>query len=119
MTLPRTIFRLGLCSLTLPAVLRAQHQPGWEIEALTEKGVAQYDLKEPHLLRGTGGVVVRYGGAVLTAETIALDQQSGEAIAEGKVLIQHDEQIWAGDRIRYNFKTRAIQAEQFRTGKPP
>ena len=113
----RTISALVLCFMVVS--LYAQQQAGWEIEALSDKGLAEYDLDDPHLLRGTGGVLVKYGGAVLTAETVTLDQQSGEALAEGKVRIQRDEQIWVGDKIRYNFKTREIQAEQFRTGKPP
>jgi len=112
----RTISALVLCFMVVS--LYAQQQAGWEIEALSDKGLAEYDLDDPHLLRGTRrpGQVC---GAVLTAETVTLDQQSGEALAEGKVRIQRDEQIWVGDKIRYNFKTREIQAEQFRTGKPP
>ena len=44
---------------------------------------------------------------------------TGEVVADGAVRIQRDEQIWVGEHIRYNFKTRQMEAEQFRTGKPP
>jgi len=89
------------------------------MNGLFEKSLVEADIDEPHRLRGTGGVLFTYAGALLTAETIFFDPQSGEALAEGDVRIQRDEQIWVGDKIRYNFKTREIQAEQFRTGKPP
>ena len=119
MTRLSPIFALVLCSLAVPAALRAQQQPAWEMNGLFEKSLVEADIDEPHRLRGTGGVSFTYAGALLTAETIFFDPQSGEALAEGDVRIQRDEQIWVGDKIRYNFKTREIQAEQFRTGKPP
>ena len=109
---------LVLCSLTLPGVLRAQQQPSWEIKPLEEEGEVEYSWKTG-VMTATNGVVVTYGDAVLAADRITLDQQSGEALAEGHVRIQRDEQIWAGEKIRYNFKSREIHAEQFRTGKPP
>ena len=64
-------------------------------------------------------MLVRYGSAFLTADQVSVNQQSGEVIADGNVRIQSEEQIWAGEHIRYNFKTRQMEAEQFRTGKTP
>jgi lipopolysaccharide assembly outer membrane protein LptD (OstA) len=109
---------LALCSLAVPGVLRAQQQPAWEIKPLSEEGEVEYSFKTGMMI-ATNGVVITYGDAVLAADRVTLDQQSGEALAEGHVRIQRDEQIWAGETIRYNFKTREIRAEQFRTGKPP
>src|SRR5690349_20732548 len=108
---------LVLCSLAVPGVLRAQQQPEWKIEALSEESEVEYSFTG--IMIATNGVVITYGDAVLAADRVTLDQQSGEALAEGHVRIQRDEQIWAGETIRYNFKTREIHAEQFRTGKPP
>lgn len=86
------------------------------MEGLLEESLVEYTT---NFVRGTGGVRISYGGAVLTAEKIELDTQSGETLAEGKVYIQRNEQIWVGEKIRYNFKNNSIQAEQFRTGKYP
>ena len=96
---------LALCVLALPGALRAQQRPGWEIEALNEQGwvgVRFPDRPGP----GTNGVLVRYGSAFLTADQVSVNQQSGEVIADGNVRIQSEEQIWAGEHIRYNFKTQ-------------
>ena len=40
-------------------------------------------------------------------------------VADGHVRIQEGEHLWASEHISYNFKTRQIEAEQFRTGDPP
>ena len=109
---------LALCVLALPSALRAQQRPGWEIEALNDQGWAEFDF-QTGLGAGTNGVLVRYGGAFLTADQVTVNQQSGEVIADGHVRIQSEEQIWAGEHIRYNFKTHQMEAQQFRTGRTP
>ena len=109
---------LILCALALPGALRAQQQPAWEMEALTEQGWAEFDF-QTGLGLGTNGVLVRYGSAFLTADQVGVNQQSGEVTADGHVRVQNVEQLWVGDHIRYNFKTRQMEAEQFRTGKAP
>jgi len=93
-------------------------QPAWQVEALTSGGEASYDLATGRMT-GTGGVVVRYGDTVLTADRVSVDQETGETIAEGRVRIQHQGQIWVGEKIRYNFFTRQMRSESFRTGAPP
>jgi lipopolysaccharide assembly outer membrane protein LptD (OstA) len=112
----RPTITLVLCLLTLPLAVFAQQQPTWEMEGLLEGSLVEYT---PEFSRGSGGVRISYSGAVLTAEKVELDNQSGEVLAEGKVFIQRNEQIWVGERIRYNFKNKSIEAEQFRTGKYP
>jgi LPS-assembly protein len=109
---------LALCVLALPVALRAQQRPGWVIEALDENGWAEFDFQTGQG-RGTNGVLVRYGSAFLTADQVSVNQQSGEVIADGNVHIQSEEQMWAGEHIRYNFRTKMIEAEQFRTGRTP
>jgi lipopolysaccharide assembly outer membrane protein LptD (OstA) len=109
---------LVLCVLGLPGTLGAQQRPGWEIEALNDKGWAEFDF-QTGLGGGTGGVLVRYGSAFLTADQVSVNQESGEVVADGDVRIQSEEQLWAGEHIRYNFKTHQMEAEQFRTGKTP
>ena len=109
---------LALCVLAFPATLRAQQQPAWEIEALNDQGWAEFNF-QTGLGVGTNGVLVRYGNAFVTADRVTVNQQSGEVVADGNVRIQSEEQIWAGEHIRYNFKTRQIEARQFRTGQAP
>ena len=109
---------LALCVLALPGTLRAQQRPGWELEALNEQGWVEFNV-QTGMGSGTNGVLVRYGSAFVTADQVSVNQQSGEVVADGNVHIQSEDQLWAGEHIRYNFKTRQMQAEQFRTGKAP
>jgi LPS-assembly protein len=109
---------LALCALAFPGALWAQQQQAWEMEALSDRGWAEFDF-QTGLGRGTNGVLVRCGTAFLTADQVSVNQQSGEVIADGQVRIQREDQIWVGEHIRYNFKTRLMEAEQFRTGKAP
>lgn len=108
----------ALCVLGLPGAVWAQQKPGWEIEALNDRGWAEFDFQTGQGM-GTNGVLVRYGSAFLTADQVSVNQQSGEVVADGNVRIQREEQIWVGEHIRYNFKTSQMEAEQFRTGKTP
>jgi lipopolysaccharide assembly outer membrane protein LptD (OstA) len=107
-----------------PSVSFAQEQSSWEVMALNQVvpgapvGNVVYDMSSG-LAHGTNGVCVRYGGSVLTADSATLNQQTGEAIADGNVRIEEGEQIWLGEHIRFNFKTHQMQSEQFRTGEPP
>ncbi|MCX6929009.1 MAG: hypothetical protein NT154_38220, partial [Verrucomicrobia bacterium] len=114
----RFMLALAFCALALPGALRAQQLPGWEIEALNDQGWAEYDF-QTGLAMGTNGMLVRYGSAFLTAEQVGVNQQSGEVVADGNVRIQSEEQIWAGEHVRFNFRTKQIEAQQFRTGKTP
>jgi LPS-assembly protein len=67
----------------------------------------------------TNEVLVMYQGAVLTADRATVDKESGEVVADGHVHIQQDNQIWIGEHMRYNYKTRQMIGEEFRTGKAP
>jgi lipopolysaccharide assembly outer membrane protein LptD (OstA) len=118
MTRLRFMLTLALCALALPGALRGQQQPVWEMEALTDQGWAEFDF-QTGLGLGTNGVLVRYGSAFLTADQVGVNQQSGDVTADGNVRIQSQEQVWVGEHARYNFKTRQMEAEQFRTGKAP
>jgi LPS-assembly protein len=118
MTRLRFMLTLALCALALPGTLRAQQQPVWEMEALTDQGWAEFDF-QTGLGRGTNGVLVRYGTAFLTADQVGVNQQSGDVTADGNVRVQSEDQVWVGEHVRYNFKTRQMEAEQFRTGKVP
>lgn len=119
MTNPRHILAFltaAFCALTAAAA--STNQPEWIVEALSPEGWFDYDPVSG-IAHGTNGLVVKYGGAVLTAERVTLNQQTGEAEADGRVRILRENQVWVSEHLRYNFKTRQMRAEQFRTGRAP
>jgi lipopolysaccharide assembly outer membrane protein LptD (OstA) len=114
----RAVLTLTLSVLALPAALRAQQALPWFITPLPGGENIEYDMSTREA-RGTNGVMVRYGDAVLTARQIVANPASGIVVADGRVRIQQGEQLWASEHIVYNFRTKQIQAEQFRTGQAP
>ncbi|HTV60946.1 MAG TPA: hypothetical protein VMH30_00100 [Verrucomicrobiae bacterium] len=120
----RPITLLIFFAAMVPAIVTAQEQSGWEMEALHDVlpsspvGEWMYDFGT-QISRGTNGVLISYRGTVLTADTVTVNQETGEARADGNVRIYQSGQIWLGEHIDYNFKTRRMRTEQFRTGHPP
>lgn len=106
-------FALGSC---LGVWCGLAQELAWEIEALGPDSAFVYDPTTGQAT-GTNGVVVRYDDALLTAQRVTVNQTTGDAEAEGTVRIQRGTQIWAGERLRYNFFTREIEAATFRTGE--
>ena len=102
----------------------AQEEQSWEVQALnqiipgTVEGRVDYDMGSG-LATGTNGVFVRYGAAVLTADSATVNMKTGDVQADGNVRIESGNQIWVGDHIFYNFKSRQMRSEQFRTGRSP
>jgi LPS-assembly protein len=121
MTRARNLFAFTAVLLLTPWVLCGQPAPQseWVVQSLRgEAGGVVYDF-QTGIATATNGVLIKYGGAVLTAERAALNQASGEVVADGQVRIQQGDQLWASEHVRYNFKTRQMQAQQFRTGETP
>ena len=108
------LFTACLCGLALNA--RAAEETTFVIEA--PDGSLGFDLNSGEVTY-TNGVVVRYTGAVLSAKKARLNQSSGEVVAEGGVRLQQNNEVWYGERIEYNFKTRQILSTEFRAGQPP
>jgi LPS-assembly protein len=107
----------------IPLSVLAQEPPAWEVWALNQvvpglNITGQITFTSTNA-SGTNGVFVRYGDATLMADSATVDFQTGEAVADGKVHIEHGDQLWLGEHINYNFKTRQMRSEEFRTGKPP
>jgi LPS-assembly protein len=68
----------------------------------------------------TNGVVLKYGDTTLMAKTIQVNPQTTESFAQGDVIILREgAQIWRGERIHYNFKTRVMSTSSFRAGQLP
>jgi LPS-assembly protein len=102
------------------AVAQQRVEPHIEIEAASE---VSYQTNGE--VSATNGVVVRYltddksSNAVLTADRMMANQDTGDIFAEGSVRLQREDQTWIGDKLHYNFITREMDGEQFRTGKQP
>src|SRR5476649_2360091 len=85
----------------LPSAAFAQEQPSWEVQALNQVvpgapiGNVVYDMASG-TAHGTNGVFVRYGATVMTADSVSVNSQTGEAVADGKVHISMGGQIWTG-----------------------
>ena len=92
----------------------AQEQPRIIIESPQE---AEYDPKT-RLASGTN-ITIRYQDVVLTAHKATWNEQTGEVVAEGKVRLEGQGQLWAGDELHYNLRTRRFLGERFRTGQRP
>jgi lipopolysaccharide assembly outer membrane protein LptD (OstA) len=116
------IVALAFLSAFFPFLVFAQEQPTWDIQALNNviPGLPIGSIfMQGDTATGTNGVYVKYGETVLTADTVSLNQQSGDVVADGHVRIETGDQLWVGEHITYNFKTRQMRSEQFRTGKSP
>ena len=102
----------------------AQEAASWEFQALSQiipgspEGQVFYD-PAAGTATGTNGIYIRYGTAALTADNAVVNTKTGDVQADGHVRIQSSDMLWIGDHIQYNFKTRRMQSEQFRTGRSP
>ncbi len=108
-----------------PLVSLAQEPLAWELGGLNQiipgapVGVLEMDISGK-TVTGTNGIYVKYGDTVLTADTVSVDKDTGEAVADGHVRIERQGgQIWTGEHMTYNFKTHLMRSAQFRTGKSP
>lgn len=98
-------------------------------QQLTDKIVIQNrDANNPAALwfetvnrigHGTNGVFINYKGTILTADSVAVDQNTGKAIADGHVRIQQGDQVMIGEHVQYDFNTHDMVTDQFRSGKAP
>jgi len=115
------IVAAALFLLLTSCLVRAQEtSSAIEIKTLKNDGgtYVTHDMRN-NTATGTNGVFINYNGTVLIADSVFVDENSGQAIADGKVRIQQGEQLWTGEHIRYNFKTHEMISDQFRSGKPP
>lgn len=96
----------------------AQEAPELQVDALSEAGSVEYE-ETTGVISDPAGVRVTYGDASLIAQKITLDRRTTEVQAEGHVRLQRGSEVWSGERLRYNFLTRQMQADFFRTGQAP
>jgi len=58
------------------------------------------------LLIADGNVAVQQVGASLRAQHVTVNQETGEIIAIGNVVMLRENNLWEGEKLIYNFKTR-------------
>src|ERR1035438_4298031 len=95
-----------LCAI-FPFAAMAQEPPTWDIQALSQiiPGLKAGSITmQGDTVIGTNGVYVKYGPTVLTADTVSLNQQSGDVVADGHVRIETGDLLWVGEHVTYNFK---------------
>jgi hypothetical protein len=117
-----TIAVLVMLSGFLPRLVWAQAEPTLEVGALNQylHGAITGEVAYVNgSWSGTNGIYVKRGDTVLTADNASVNPLTGEVVADGQVRIEEEGQLWAGEHIRYNFKTHIMRSEQFRTGRPP
>lgn len=108
----------GLAVGLAAALLGAEPAPELEIRALSGEGVVEYD-ETSGVITDPAGVEVTYRDAILKAQRIQLNRQTTEVEAEGGVRLQRGQEVWRGEHLRYNFTTRQMYTESFRTGYLP
>jgi len=126
MTKLPAILALIFCAVIFPPVAFAQDEAGFVVQALnqvlpgTVEGKVDYDFAAG-TATGTNGVYINYhdGEATMTADSASLNWTNRDVEADGNVRIESGNMLWAGDHIHYNFKTRLMRSEQFRTGRSP
>lgn len=71
----------------------------------------------------TGGIIAQGRGVTVTARAATYDRVTQVISAEGQVVIrfasQGEARVWRGEKARFNFLTRQVEAEDFRLEQPP
>ncbi|MFM7806093.1 MAG: LPS-assembly protein LptD [Verrucomicrobiota bacterium] len=119
---------LVACTLTAlaqePAPKAAKADPSM-IRIESRDGLGEVELSpDARTASAKNGVVVRWKGSTVSAQTVHLDQEKGEALAEGDVVVEYasdcGERIrWKGQQVRFDFLQKKVDAGQFRFGAGP
>ena len=78
---------------------------------ITSDGANRY---EGGIYYAENNVTVTYGGDVLMADQVHFNPTTKEATAKGNVRLYKMDQIYRGDLLTYNFRTKKILSEKFR-----
>ena len=120
----RHLFRIGAVAASLTAIARgADTEPTVEGTYLTPDSYFVFNF-ETETMVATNGATVKYldskgEESTLTANWIRYNPASGEAEAGGTATLRQGAQVWTGDLIDYNFKSKVMKTGAFRTGASP
>ena len=113
MHMARAFLFLLLCG----AMARSAQDTNWVVNFLSPDFV-EYDTATGTAIV-TNGIIVKYGGATLSARKARANEKTGLVEAEGDVYLEREGRIWRSDRMRYNFYTGEVLGSDFRTGQAP
>lgn len=122
---PATVLALAVCAAIFLPSASAQQEESFVVKSLsmiTHTAVeGEVEYHPDGTITATNGIYVNYneGVVVLTADSAFVDTKTADVDADGHVRIQSSDMLWVGEHIHYNFKTHAMQSEQFRTGRLP
>lgn len=92
------------------------------VRSLDPSGRGEFDLNQGKIA-ASGGIIAQGRGVTLTARSATYDRVNQVISAEGQVVIRFtsmgETRVWRGEKARYNFQSRRIEAEDFRLGQPP
>lgn len=98
--------------------LAVESKPVLHIRALGDSAEL-VDSDTTSILSHTNGVEVVYEDATLTATRVSINKQTGTVLAEGVVRLQRGSNYWVSETLEYNFTSKEIKAQQFRTASVP
>ena len=87
--------------LSFAAEEPAESQETIYIEAV-RPGAVQYEYEKTGIVTVTDEFLARYKGATLTAQRGEFNTKTGEMRAEGAVNLQYENQVWRGERLRFD-----------------
>ncbi|MBU6401023.1 MAG: LPS assembly protein LptD [Verrucomicrobia bacterium] len=113
---------LLLCLGAVLAAAHAQDKPGSaageiNIFGLTDQSQVIYQTNGFWV--GVNGIKVTYSNVVLTAHAVSLNPNTADVTADGAVFLQRGKELWTGEHLEYNFRTRNLRSGPFRTGLAP
>jgi LPS-assembly protein len=110
----RRIVAFGVWLAAISSLHAQTSEPPESVEPplqITSDGANRY---EGGIYYAENNVTVTYGGDVLMADQIHFNPQTKEATAKGNVRLYTLGQIYRGDLLTYNFRTKSILSETFR-----
>jgi len=118
---------LVLCALAALASAGHAAEPAVASDIVVESrdGLSEVELSpDARTATARNGVVVRWQGSTISAKSVAIDQEGGTAVADGDVVVDYVDDLgtpqrWKGSRVRYDFKSKRVEADEFRFGRTP
>jgi LPS-assembly protein len=89
----------------------AQEESGTPSEAVPIEvtGDAVEFLQQQNKVIGSGNIRIQYEDVLLTCDEVTVWLDTQEVLAKGDVVIVQDDNRFAGDHIKYNFKTKSAE----------
>ncbi|HTD87480.1 MAG TPA: LPS assembly protein LptD [Candidatus Binatia bacterium] len=100
-----------------PQIAKPPSGTNWGVQ-FTSPDFVDYDTTTGTVIV-TNGIIVKYGGATLSARKAHANEQTGLVDAEGDVYLEREGHIWRSEHMRYNFYTGEVLGTDFRTGQSP